>query len=90
MHDCSRDFFVVGLRKLQKRDSSGQSDCYGENLILRQLTRASTSLFPPTVGSSMTSSEGSSNFQISSVGAGHRLLNRAINFGKLYQRSNAS
>jgi len=65
-------------------------DGYGENLILRQLTRASTSLFPPTAGSSMTSSLGCNSFQISLVGAGQRLLNKTINFGILYQRSNAS
>ena len=65
-------------------------DGYGENLILRQLTRASISLFPPTAGSSMTSSVGCNNFQISSVGTGQRLLNKAINFGLSYQRSKAS
>jgi hypothetical protein len=63
---------------------------HGENLILRQLTRASTSLFPPTAGSSMTSSVVFSTFQISSVGAGHSSPNKAINFGMSYQSSNAA
>src|ERR671921_1081471 len=57
----------------------------GSSLTLRQLTRASRTLFPPTLGSRTISCSDPTRFQTSAPAPGQRSLSVAVSFAGSYQ-----